>query len=253
MDLGPEQASLYRAVGELYGPDPTPRQEDLLLMLQRLVAGHPRALLRSGSDLAKAVVESVGEEYLRSIPSAKSQRLVELALTLKAQGDRMLVFSFFAATVLPEVAIDLAQAGLRVATYTGGQSSAENEAAKAAFKDGSVDILLASDAGSTGLNLPEADYVVEFESATTFALRTQRFGRGLRIDSKKSHVFGVTLVARRTVEFGLLQSMMKRNRLQDLLLGDTGAEGHLDAGMRRDLFQTALREWYPLTWHTSSS
>ena len=159
VDLGFDQRSLYRAMGELYGPDPTPHQQDLLLMLQRLVAGHPRALFRSGSEQAKAVVDSVDVEYLRGIPSAKAQRLIELLSTLKEQGDRALVFSFFAETVLPELALDLAQAGLRVATYTGGQSSAENEAAKQAFRDGSLDVLLSSDAGSTGLNMPEAGYI----------------------------------------------------------------------------------------------
>jgi superfamily II DNA or RNA helicase len=241
VDLGPAQTALYHAVGEIYGPDPTPWQQDMMLMLQRLVAGHPRALLRSGSDQAKAIVDSVGEEYLRDIPSAKSLRLIELLQTLKSQGDRALVFSFFAETVIPELAIDLAEAGLQVGTYTGGQSSAENEAAKAAFKDGTLDVLLSSDAGSTGLNMPEAGYIVEYEGASTFTNRTQRFGRGLRINSAKSHVYGLTMVARRTVEVGLLEAMLKRNSLQDTLVGDKGVDGHLGAAQRRSDFWTTLR------------
>jgi superfamily II DNA or RNA helicase len=241
VDLHPEHRALYEAVGRLYGPDPTPRQQDLLLMAQRLTAGHPRALLRSGSELAKAVVETLGADRLRAVPSAKTLRLIELLSTLKAQGDPALVFCAFAETVLPEVAADLVSADLRVGIYTGGQSSSSNEAAKAAFKAGELDVLLSSDAAATGLNLPQAAYVIEYDAASTFALRTQRFGRGLRIDSAKSHVYGLTIVARRTVEVGLLQSMLKRNDLQDELHGDRGAEGHLDAKVRRDVSFEALR------------
>lgn len=240
IDLSPDHQALYKAVGSLYGPDPPLRQQQLVLMAQRLVAGHPRALLRSGSELSRAVVSVMGEDYLRSIASAKAARLVELVRTLREAGDRALVYTFFAETVLPELALDLADAGLRVASYTGGQSSMVNEAAKAAFKAGELDVLLSSDAGSTGLNLPEAGYICEYDAAPTYAGRTQRFGRALRIDSTKSHVYGLTLVARRTIEVGLLASMLKRNDLQDQLHGDRGAAGHLEAQDRKSEFFSEL-------------
>jgi superfamily II DNA or RNA helicase len=241
VDLSSEHLALYEAVGDLYGEDPTPRQADQLLMAQRLVAGHPRALLRSGSELAKAAVATLGADYLHAIVSGKTTRLIELLGTLRDQGDRALVYTFFAETVLPEVATDLRAAGLRVGTYTGAQSGQANEAAKSAFRTGTLDVLVSSDAGSTGLNLPEAGYIIEYDGASTYALRTQRFGRGQRITSERAHVYGLTLVARRTVEVGLLYSMLKRNSLQDDLVGDRGARGHLDAHTRRDAFRATLR------------
>lgn len=241
VDLHPAHQSLYVAVGRLYGPDPTPRQADHLLMAQRLVAGHPRAVLRSGSELSRAIVDALGAEHLRAIPSAKTVRLIEVLKTIREQGDRAIVFSFFAETVIPELAIDLRAAGLSVATYTGGQSAGDNEAAKAAFRGGELDVLLSSDAGSTGLNMPEAGYIIEYEAASTYTNRTQRFGRGLRITSDKSHVYGLTLVARRTCEVGLLGAMLSRNSLQDELVGDRGAAGHVGADHRRSEFRTTLR------------
>jgi superfamily II DNA or RNA helicase len=235
VDLDPAQQALYKAVGALYGPDPTTRQQDLLLMAQRLVAGHPRALIRSGSELAQQVVATMGRDYLRELPSSKTTRLIELLNTLKAQGDPVLVYSFFAETVIPELTADLVEAGFSVGTYTGGQPSSVNEEAKRAFRAGELDALVCSDAAATGLNLPEAGYICEYESATTYALRTQRFGRGLRINSERRHVYGLTMLARKTCEVGLLQAMLARNDLQDELVGDKGAAGHIDAQMRREL------------------
>ena len=81
----------------------------------------------------------------------------------------------------------------------------------------------------------------EYEGASTFTNRTQRFGRGLRINSAKSHVYGLTLVARHTVEVGLLESMLHRNSLQDVLVGDKGVDGHLGASQRRSEFWATLR------------
>jgi hypothetical protein len=53
---------------------------------------------------------------------------------------------------------------------------------------------------------------------------------------------GLTLVARRTAEVGLLQSMLKPNDLQHELHGDVGTDGHLDPDTRRRLFSGKLRD-----------
>jgi superfamily II DNA or RNA helicase len=239
VDLLPAHAALYRAVGDLYG---RPADElslietDKLNIALRLTAGHPAAHLRSGSELSKAVVAAVGEEGLRAIPSSKSLRLIEELETLvNGQGDQVLVFTFYAETVLPELVADLRAAGFAVATYTGGQSTQENEAAKESFKSGQARVLVSSDAGSEGLNLPEAHYIIEFDCARTYDTRTQRFGRGTRITSGAESVYALTMVARKSIEVGTLHTVLSRNQWQDTLLGDTGAEGHMDAADRRRL------------------
>lgn len=244
VDLLPEHAALYKAVGSLYDgredDPPTTQEEDMLKLALKLTAGHPASHLHSGSKLSRTIVETMGEAALRATPSSKTLRLIdELNTIVRGQGSQALVFTFFAETVLPEVAADLRAAGFTLATYTGGQSVRENEDAKRAFKAGDVEILLSSDAGSEGLNLPEAHYIIEYESALTYDTRKQRFGRATRIVGGGATVFGVTMVARRTVEEGMLNSVLRRNALQDRLLGDTGADGHMGADERRAILKGA--------------
>lgn len=236
VDLHPEHMALYRAVQDLYPEDKelTTQEQDALNIALRLTVGHPAAHLHSDSKLSQAIVATLGDRSLRAIPSSKTIRLIEeLETIVNGQGDQALVFTFYAATVLPELARDLREAGFSVATYSGGQSSGENEEAKRSFKAGEAAVLLSSDAGSEGLNLPEAHYIIEYESARTFDTRNQRFGRATRIVGGGDSVFGITMYARRTVEMSTLETVMDRQYWQDKLLGDEGMVGHVNADQRR--------------------
>lgn len=236
VELNPTQRNLYTAVGQLLG-DPAEldeEQERQLNLALRLSAGHPASHLHAHNQLSQAIVATLGEDALRMIPSAKSKALIETLEPLLAQGHQVLVFTFYAETVLPELSRDLHEAGIGHVTYTGA-GGAGNEAAKAAFRAGTARVLLSSDAGAEGLNLPQATYIIEYESAQTFERRTQRFGRGTRITSDTPIVYGLTLVAERTREENTLNAVLIRDAHLDALLGDTGAAGHLDARDRRRL------------------
>lgn len=237
VELHPSHRELYVAVAEMLGDiaELDTEQEDLLNTALRLTAGHPAAHLHSDSQLSRQIVEALGEDALRMIPSSKSKALVELLHELIAEGHQVMVFTWYANTVLPELSRDLTAAGIAHEIYIGKNAGARNEAAKASFKAGRAPVLLSSDAGAEGLNLAEAGYVIEYESAMTYERRTQRMGRPRRIDSDKGQVFGLTMMAVGTREENTLNSVLIRNARQDQLLGDTGAYGHLDARDRRRL------------------
>jgi hypothetical protein len=235
--LDPAHRRLYEAVQDIYGPyreldEDDPRRGAITTALH-LVAGHPRALLHSDSVIGRAVTETLGKEVLAEIPSSKTLRLLKELQTL--QDKRVLIFTWWAETVLPELVEDLTKAGYRVGTYLG--PDAESRAAMQAFKDGLCDVLVSGDSGARGLNLPEAHYIVEYESAKTFETRMQRFGRGTRITSEASHVYGITMVAMNTVEVGTMRRVLDRNEMQDHLLGDAEAEGYVTAVDRKRTLQ----------------
>jgi hypothetical protein len=155
--LHPAHRQLYDAVYGIYGKpeeELTEHEKGQRSIVLRLLLGHPRALTRSHSQLTAAVVEAVGADRLAEIPSSKTLALIE---QLKSLSSPAVVFTFYAETVLPEVLADLREAGFRVGAYTG--SDAASIADKQRFKAGQVDVLLSSDAGAKGLNLPEARYV----------------------------------------------------------------------------------------------
>ena len=230
IDMHPEHKRFYEAVAKMYDPQrnrygelPIELEQSLNTAL-RLSLGAPAAHLRSTSPLSRAIVESIGEKRLREIPNSKLIDLIENRLRpIVEEEHQILIFTHYAETILPELAQGLTDAGFTVATYTGGQSVGENENAKRSFRLGEVDILLSSDAGSKGLNLPEAHYIFEYEPAITIEDQVQRFGRGTRLTSDADFVYGITTVLRGTLDESSYSTALSRGKHKDQLLGDSNA------------------------------
>ena len=211
----------------------------------RQLAAHPAALIHSAahgtSQLARELVSAYGEDHLRSLPSAKTAELVEyLSPIVHGQGDKAVVFSQFGPSVLPLLAEALRKEGIRSYLYTGGMDGTEREQARRSFRsDPDPCVFLTSDAGKDGINLPEATYLVEYESALTYETRTQRLGRIDRITSTAPSITCTTFVLQGTVEEGIVDSMLKRNEMADHFLDDSGADGHVGAQQRRRSYLVA--------------
>lgn len=217
VELHPKHQQFYDAVLDMFD-DP----EDMrAFTIARMTAGHPCSHLHANNDISRSIVEIMGEETLRSIPSSKSTELINrLKPLVKGQGAQAIVFTYFGKSVLPELAKDLRMAGFTVSTFTGGMSTREQDRAKEEFTSGQTEVFLASDAAAKGLNLGNASYVFEYDSATTYATRTQRFNRAHRLSSIRSVVTGITLVAQDTIETGLFGLALRRNVDHDLAVGD---------------------------------
>lgn len=250
--LEPAHRQLYDAVQDLLTPEQTMSEQETrslqesALTLLRMTAGHPAAHLYAQNPTSQKIVEILGVEGLHAIPSSKSVELIaRLRPIVQGQGAQAVVFTFFGQSVLRALAVDLREAGFTLAEYHGGLSMRQQAQAVEAFAGGEVQILLASDAAAKGLNLPSASYVIEYESALTFAQRTQRLDRAHRLGSGKAGVTCYTLIAEQTVEVSLAQAMLRRNEDHDrLVLDDTPSDSYISAGERRlllDMPQRGLR------------
>lgn len=237
--MAPEHARLYKAVLELFTEDDDPRK----FLAARMTAAHPCSHLHASNGISQVIVDTVGADVLRSIPSSKSEELIaRLKPIVKGQGAQVIVFTFFGQSVLPELHHELTDAGFTVATYHGGKTRRANDDAKDQFKSGNVEILLASDAAARGLNLAEAEYVVEYESALTYSNRLQRINRAHRIDSQKPIVTCFTQVLEGTIEASLFDRTLRRNADHDLLLGDTeDGTSFVPAAERKRMFEAARK------------
>jgi SNF2 family DNA or RNA helicase len=236
LPLETEHRQFYQAVQEmLFGGEGVPqRLEDLAITILRMTAGHPASHLYAHNDLSKMIVDTVGRDRLLETSSTKSLELVQRFKPLiKGQGEQAIVFSFFGRSVLRCVGDDLRGAGFTVAEYHGGQNLSQNERSKKDFVSGDVQILLASDAASQGLNLQNAGYVFEYESARTYARRTQRINRVHRISSERSSVSCYTCIAEGTVEEPIARKMLQRNKDHDHLVGGDVENGYVSADERR--------------------
>lgn len=215
-------------------------------MLLRQIAGHPTALVHSaekegGSRYAREIVEVLGADFLRNLPSAKAAELESyLKLVVDGQNAKAVVFTFFGRSVLPELERAL-RGHFPVFPYHGGQTAHENELSKKLFKESEGGgVLLASDAGARGINLPEATYVIEYESALTHAARIQRRERAHRINSASGPVTAMTFITEGTIEEAIFSGALRRNEKHDVFAGDLDAgEEFVSAADRRMILHEA--------------
>lgn len=238
-----DQFGLYRLLEDLAFNDETKEFQEVpgLNVLLRQLAGDPWAVLEAGrrgnSPLAVMVARELAGE-LEKCSSAKAEELISMIDPVQAGGGKVMVFTFFGQTVLPALKKRLKAQGYTVFTYHGGQTGAENEHQKKLFQahQGGA-VLLCSDAGARGINVPEAAYVIEYELARTHSLREQRKARAHRL-GRAEPLTCVSLVLDSSIEGESgWRTLIRRNADSDFILGDEDAgDGFVTADDRRDLF-----------------
>jgi SNF2 family DNA or RNA helicase len=225
VEMEGDQKRLYDLVADLDGVGGQ-------LQALRQICAHPLSIVHSAregsSKLAKTLVDEFGPEYFSKAPSAKTEALVRyLEPVVLNQGDKAVVFTFFGPSVIPHLHFALRNEGIKCYRLE------ELDEFKA-HQGGAV--LLTSDAGARGVNIPEASYLVEYDMAVTYGLRTQRLNRISRIGSGGPTATVRSMLTRESVEIGLAFSMLRGNAQSDELLGpgEDGSE-FLTAAMRRQI------------------
>ncbi|CAN5778258.1 hypothetical protein BH09MYX1_BH09MYX1_21400 [soil metagenome] len=150
-------------------------------------------------------------------PSSKLVRLTELATTLAAEKNRVLVFSQFRQLCIRAKAY-LERAGLRVAFLAGDTPTTKRKEIIDAFQRGEFDAFCISlMAGGTGLNLTHANYVIHLDPWWNPAVEEQATSRAHRMGQTES-VTVVRLVSRGTIEEGILELHAKKRDLATAVL-----------------------------------
>jgi len=137
-------------------------------------------------------------------------------------------------------ALERRLAGRPVFTYHGGMTIGERDRQLDGFRDypgGAV--MLSSDAGAKGLNMPFVEVIAEYEPASKHSIRVQRSGRGHRLGRTAPLTF-ITFVLESSIEnTSSMTSVLMRNADQDFMLHDDEADGFTTAEDRRELFAQA--------------
>ena len=223
LEMGPEQDKFYEAVSELQWSDDDEWAEvPGLYTVLRQIAAYPEALLHSQGALAQMLVEEFGAEYIKGLPSIKAEWVRERAKIIRAQGAKYIVFSFFGQSVVPLLARDLIKDKHKGFMNHGGLTEREADDARRGFRqwDGPA-ILVTSDAGSKGLNYPEASYLTNYELPTLHSTYIQRINRISRLVGGGETATVDSLVVMKTVEVTRAQQMLERNEDSDIILGDS--------------------------------
>lgn len=138
----------------------------------------------------------------------------------------------------------LEKEGFRVATITGADSSKEKEAKRQAFNpeggaEAKADILVASDAAATGMNIQRGQWLLAVDTPETAMTHAQRQGRIYRTGQKNDVELG-DLVADHPVERADRARLQTKYALRDLVTSPL--EGLDDTGIAFWLRQRKARQ-----------
>jgi len=156
----------------------------------------------------------------RSLGSGKFDALFELLEPLRAEGQKVLVFSQFV-RCLELIADALRRRGLRYHTLTGRTSTARREQVLQEFaEDPEPCVFLVSlKAGGTGLNLTAANHVVLFDPWWNPAVEAQAIDRTHRIGQTRA-VVAYRLYAEGTIEERIADLKVRKAQLARDVLGE---------------------------------
>lgn len=243
VDLSKEHQRFYESVEDTIQALDNPTLEQVGFTVLRMIAGHPASLLESQGEFAQQLVERHGETYLIGLGSAKTEHLVDyLSTVCLGQGSQVVVFSFYV-SVLKLLERAVREAGVTAVCYHGQMSPADRETAKATFRAGQVQVLLASSAAEKGINLPEASYVVNFDLPTKHTSYVQRLNRISRIGSNQgAPVVAQSFIVANTIEESIARLWLGRNYQNDVLLdadADEDDDAFLSSTDRRSLLRAA--------------
>lgn len=198
-------------------------QLELVRLCQRLCSSS-RALADSLETLAKG--ELLTRDYrAKARALAKSARkvtrhgkLAALEQVLEEHDGRVIVFSEHLPT-LDLIADRVKKLGRTPIIYKGALSSPEREQRLVAFKENDRAVLVATRAGTEGLNLQFCNVLVNYELPWNPMVVEQRIGRIHRIgQTREAHI--INFAAEGTVEAHVLALLDQKIRLFELVVGE---------------------------------
>jgi SNF2 family DNA or RNA helicase len=198
-------------------------QLELVRLCQRLCSSS-RALADSLETLAKG--ELLTRDYrakARALAKAAAKvtrhgKLVALEQVLDEHPDRVIVFSEHLPT-LDLIADRVKKLGRIPIIYKGALTSPAREKRLAEFKADERAVLVATRAGTEGLNLQFCNVLVNYELPWNPMVVEQRIGRIHRIGQKReAHI--INLAAEGTVEAHVLRLLDQKIRLFELVVGE---------------------------------
>jgi hypothetical protein len=209
----------------------------------RYVCNTPEALTVSQDEFAVRM-QTDYPELLTSAHCAKLDTFLDQVTEIADQGDKVVAFMHFTNLGILLLAPHLDKRGIGYVLHYGvGQKPRERQVAQQQFKTNpAVTLFLSSDAGSHGLNLPEARYVINYDVPRSYDLLMQRSERINRADSKLDGMTSYCYVTTfEEPEVCVEQEIWEENERRRLIAAATmGTAESRDYGTPRTEEQAAL-------------
>lgn len=184
LEMAPKQKKLYDIIYTGYRN--AVEDGDLIQFYNalRLTCLHPSATIYSEGRVSKTIVDTIGKDTLLKIEDNKLDRLIEDVQTLLDGGDKIVVFSHYVNMSINIIEQAFQKHKIPYVVNKGGLSNKETERIQDEFKESREPmVFLSSDAGSHGINLPQARVVINYDLPNSYDTLMQRNDRIDRADS----------------------------------------------------------------------
>lgn len=147
-------------------------------------------LLRFGDSNA-------GKEYVTNEKSQKIELFLDLVESILSEGEKVVVFSKYRSLQnILDMHLENRFKGIKICHINGMMDSEKRfEQVRLFNETNDYNIIIASNAGSEGINMHSAKYLIEMDIADSYLIQTQRHGRIERASSKHDSVFVYQLIA----------------------------------------------------------
>lgn len=181
-------------------------------------AGYDRD--NGGSAYASDIMHN--PNFVLSELTPKLDVLESLVQRMVDEDGKIIVFTQYR-RMLPLIAGRLALHGIEYVDYHGGMSAMEKAESVARFElDSGCRVFLSTDAGGYGLDLPAANFLINFDLPYSGGKRQQRNARHVRASSKHKNVYVANLICTETVERRVKDVLELRERLADSIVDGVG-------------------------------
>ncbi len=158
--------------------------------VEALVARHTRNAARVSPAVEDSQLDTLDEQFLRvGTTSEKIEKLHDILIGAECR----LALVFRRTThKADKLATDLERRGFKVATLHGRRTQAQRERALGALRAGQLEVLVATDIASRGIDITGLTHVVNYDLPDTAEAYTHRVGRTARMGADG---VAITLVA----------------------------------------------------------
>ena len=221
VELSHFEQKLYREIEELGRGLGEMRNGAIFMQYLQRLCNAPETLIppyADSNDQQGQMILERASGYLKHLEkskeSAKMSRLEALLDELMEGAGKTVVFAHYTNICLEQLNVRLAR--FKPLMFHGGLPQSEKSRVISQFQsDPTSRLLLLSDAGAEGFNLPQANTLIHYDTPTQYSRYQQRSGRISRIDSKFSSIDIYRFVTKGTIEERIENLMLQRKKLAE--------------------------------------
>lgn len=218
----------------------------------RMLCDHPELLVRSGQNYdplhgggSQFASEILDDEKLGSyLSKAKSLKLATLTSLindhLSEEENKVVIFTSYV------LMADLIRDAVGGEIYTGQMNAKEKEAAKVRFQTNpDIRVLISTDAGGYGVDLPQANMLVNYDLPWSAGLSVQRNGRIKRASSRWPSIVIQDLLCADTIEVRMHEVLRQKNSIAAAVVDGRGINTRGGVDLTAGSLMSFMREYQP--------